>query len=204
MAMPVKYLNEVVTVGSVVSLLTATEHDCFPIVRGEDESSLLVLGTISRRILATLLDRRAYGPPPRGDGDNITPPQQAVALITYDDLARRYPRYPNVDELSFSTEELNCTLDLRPYMNSAPYLIRPNASVHRAYRLFRTLGLRHLVVASEKNHLRGFLTRKDLLASHIEESIAQERRGYTGGGGGGGRGQGGLGGEKSKITQNLI
>ncbi len=38
-------------------------------------------------------------------------------------------------------------LDLRPFMQRNPFVVHADASLSRAYRLFRTMGLRHLFVA---------------------------------------------------------
>jgi chloride channel 7 len=38
-------------------------------------------------------------------------------------------------------------MDLRPFMQRNPFVVHADASLSRAYRLFRTMGLRHLFVA---------------------------------------------------------
>ena len=43
--------------------------------------------------------------------------------------------------------ELDMLLDLRPFMQRNPFVVQADASLSRAYRLFRTMGLRHLFVA---------------------------------------------------------
>ncbi|CAN0416949.1 unnamed protein product, partial [Laminaria digitata] len=42
------------------------------------------------------------------------------------------------------------------------------ASAHRAYIMFRTLGLRHLVVVNHYNEVTGIITRENLLSEHFE------------------------------------
>ncbi len=44
-------------------------------------------------------------------------------------------------------------------------------SVERTYILFRTMGVRHLVVIDEHNHVRGIVTRKDLLGFRLGERL---------------------------------
>lgn len=39
-------------------------------------------------------------------------------------------------------------------------------SPQRAYRVFRTLGLRHLIVVNKRNQVLGMVTRHDLVATH--------------------------------------
>ena len=51
-------------------------------------------------------------------------------------------------------------LDLRPYINTSASAIQESFSVERTYVVFRTLGLRHLVVVDRHNHVKGIVTRK--------------------------------------------
>jgi CBS-domain-containing membrane protein len=53
-------------------------------------------------------------------------------------------------------------VDLRPFMNRAPFTIRGDASASRAHQVFMGLGLRHLIVVDQLNHVVGMITRKDL------------------------------------------
>ena len=50
--------------------------------------------------------------------------------------------------------------------------IQDCASIQRTYRVFRTLGLRHLVVVDAGNKVRGIITRKDLDHHTLEERLA--------------------------------
>lgn len=168
MAQPVRHLREVVTVEEIFICLTSCEHDCFPVVHQIADSAEHVVGTVQRRVLSTVLECRAFNRPSAVGGDRS-------ALVTQEMLARLYPRYPIVEDMNFTTEELMCTVDLRPYLNCAPFIVRQTASVERAYRLFRTLGLRHLIVVDDSNSLVGMLTRKDLLSHHIVECLREDR-----------------------------
>jgi len=47
----------------------------------------------------------------------------------------------------------SCVVDLRPFMNTAPYVLNESASLSRTYRLFRTMGLRHLCVINDTNQV---------------------------------------------------
>lgn len=44
-------------------------------------------------------------------------------------------------------------------------------SLQRSYRIFRTLGLRHLVVIDMRNKVVGMITRQDLMQFHIQERV---------------------------------
>lgn len=46
-------------------------------------------------------------------------------------------------------------------------------SLHRTYQIFRTLGLRHLVVIDIHNQVVGIITRQDLLPFYIQKRIAE-------------------------------
>ena len=48
---------------------------------------------------------------------------------------------------SLGPQQLEQMLDLRPFMQRNPFVVHADASLSRAYRLFRTMGLRHLYVA---------------------------------------------------------
>lgn len=64
-------------------------------------------------------------------------------------------------------------MDLRPYCDTAPYTVYEAASVPRAYRLFRTVGMRHLLVLNSLNELVGIITRDELLEENIDEALAK-------------------------------
>jgi chloride channel 7 len=60
---------------------------------------------------------------------------------------------------------------MRPYCNTAPHTVQETTSANRAYEIFRTLGLRMLVVVNRYNQCVGAITRDDLtveaLAKHM-------------------------------------
>eukprot|EP01024_Parvocaulis_polyphysoides_P049504 TRINITY_DN4801_c0_g1_i1.p4 TRINITY_DN4801_c0_g1~~TRINITY_DN4801_c0_g1_i1.p4 ORF type:complete len:219 (+),score=8.36 TRINITY_DN4801_c0_g1_i1:194-850(+) len=56
----------------------------------------------------------------------------------------------------------NYYVDLRPFMRRYPYLMHENAPMSRAYRLFRTMGLRQIFVTA-KPRVKGIITRKDIV-----------------------------------------
>lgn len=58
------------------------------------------------------------------------------------------------------TSVLQDMLDLRPYIDSSAAAVQESFSLERTYVVFRTLGLRHLVVVDRHNHVKGMVTRK--------------------------------------------
>lgn len=81
-----------------------------------------------------------------------------------------YPRYPKLDDLisSLTDEMYDYHVDLRSVMNIASHTVSHSASFPRIYQLFRSLGLRHLVVIDDRNQVVGMITRKDL-ARYVKE-----------------------------------
>lgn len=55
-----------------------------------------------------------------------------------------------------SSIEKEMFLDLRPFMQRSPYLVQSDASLTRAYRLFRTMGLRHMFVSQPQPKVNNF------------------------------------------------
>ncbi|RLN51247.1 hypothetical protein BBJ28_00015669, partial [Nothophytophthora sp. Chile5] len=122
---------------------------------------------------------------PRVDDKLLQSPLASNYCLSYRDLEAHYPRYPiptpfqenfsaaahashvNGDELyTLSEEDRALWVDLTPYMNQTPYLIQEEAPFVRAYRLFRSAGLRHLVVVNRHNNVRGIITRRELEEEH--------------------------------------
>ena len=54
-------------------------------------------------------------------------------------------------------------IDLRPHCDPSPYTVYETMPLRRVFRLFTTMGLRHLVVVDSQSHVVGMITRKDFL-----------------------------------------
>ena len=65
-------------------------------------------------------------------------------------------------ELSIPEDHDEMLIDLRHFMNLSPYTCIESVSFARLFNLFRSMGLRHLVVVNENNKVVGIVTRKDL------------------------------------------
>lgn len=177
MSTEVKCLRPVERVGVVYDLLRSCGHGTFPIV--DTASGGTLYGTASRYMLCTLLQRRAFGSPDvledyDGPQQNLGP-RRLSPLVQWDTIERAYPRYPTIADVEIRDSERNCWLDLRPYANTAPYTINETASIQRTYRLFRTLGLRFLVVVNHNNQVVGIITRKNLLPKALTDSLLRGR-----------------------------
>ena len=78
-----------------------------------------------------------------------------------------YPRYFTLQEVDVSEDDMECTVDLRPFHNSSPYSVVSCTPLPRMFNLFRALGLRHLVVVNDCNEVVGMVTRKDLVKYRV-------------------------------------
>jgi len=88
-------------------------------------------------------------------------------------FGKDYPRYPSIKTVKIPVNDRNKYINLTPYMNLTPYLIQKNATVDRVFRLFRTMGLRHLPVVNEFGAVVGMITRRDLV--NFEERIEKKK-----------------------------
>lgn len=68
-------------------------------------------------------------------------------------------------------------------MQRHPFIVHADARLSRAYRLFRTMGLRHMYITPEKPMVVGVVTRKDLseenAALTLGERAADSAREYS-------------------------
>jgi chloride channel 7 len=181
MSTPVVTINPIIRVSALYDLLKRTTHNGFPVT---NEAGHL-RGIILRKTLCTLLKLRVFSvpvtqtsgggggvltgaPPSAGkDGDSLV--QLApVATLFLDTMERNYPRYPTIDEITLTASEMNAWVDVRPYMDTSAYSVHANASVQRTYKLFRTMGLRHLAVVDGDHNVTGIVTRHELHEHALE------------------------------------
>jgi len=179
MSAPVQTVQPVVRVGEVYDLLSRVGHHCFPVV---DDAGVMV-GTVSRKVITSLIKHRAWTPYFPHSG--LSPAQQRngapsfsspIPILNWSTLENVYPRYVLITELSVTQLQRQYYIDLRPYLDPAPYTVREAASLERAYRLFRTLGLRHLPVVDSRQRVAGMVTRVNLSHHHLEACAVRRRR----------------------------
>ena len=93
----------------------------------------------------------------------------ACPQVAYETIERgSYPKEPSIHSIKLSSFEREAWLDLRQYFDSSPYVLIDTSSIQKAYRYFRTLGLRHLLCTDHQNRLTGILSRKDLTERRLE------------------------------------
>lgn len=60
-------------------------------------------------------------------------------------------------------------IDFRPYMNPGPYIVYNSSKLSKIFRLYRSMGLRHLPVINDANEVVGILTRKELMTDFKQD-----------------------------------
>uniref|UniRef100_A0A671X9Z0 Chloride channel protein n=1 Tax=Sparus aurata TaxID=8175 RepID=A0A671X9Z0_SPAAU len=170
MSSPVTCLNRIEKVGTIVDTLsnTSTNHNGFPVVvqvTGSDEPAKLC-GLILRSQLIVLLKHKVFVELARS---RLT--QRKLQLKDFRDA---YPRFPPIQSIHVSQDERECMMDLTEFMNATPYTVPQETSLPRVFKLFRALGLRHLVVVDDENRVVGLVTRKDLARYHLGKHGLEE------------------------------
>uniref|UniRef100_A0A0A9YRE8 Chloride channel protein n=1 Tax=Lygus hesperus TaxID=30085 RepID=A0A0A9YRE8_LYGHE len=164
MSYPVLAFGPTESIGTIVEALSSETYNGFPIVETTTNNPLSkakdglptvgkLRGLILRSQLIVLLQQRAYVE--NGYSNDGT-------HLPLSEFRNNYPRYCEIKDIYIPNEEMDKTLDLRPYMNPSPYTVHDTASLPRIFRLFRALGLRHLVVVTDTNEVVGMVTRKDI------------------------------------------
>jgi chloride channel 7 len=161
MSKPVAVLGEIETVANVVNLLRTTPFNGFPVVKEKK-----LVGIILRKHLTTLLQVRAFSVPK--DRNEPGSELQDVPPVFYETFEKKYPRYPDISLIEVSEEDEANFLDLRPYFDSAPFIISETTSITRAYNVFRGAGCRHMIVCNETHEVVGILTRRNLTEHKLD------------------------------------
>lgn len=169
MSSPVTCFNRVEKVGTIVDVLsiTSTNHNGFPVVAhttGDDEPGKLC-GLILRSQLIVLLKHKVFL-------ERATSRLQRKLQLK--DFRDAYPRFPPIQSIHVSQDERECMMDLTEFMNPTPYTVPQETSLPRVFKLFRALGLRHLVVVDDENMVVGLVTRKDLARYHLGKHGLEE------------------------------
>ncbi|XP_053377608.1 H(+)/Cl(-) exchange transporter 7-like [Mercenaria mercenaria] len=157
---PALTLNKIEKVGRIVEILRNETFCGFPVVNcnGKDNRASKVCGLILRSQLLVLLKHKVFSPP-----DLMQP-----NTVRLKDFRKYYLQNLKIEDIDISTEEMSYVMDLRPYLSPNPYTVGPTFSLPRLFRLFRGLGLRHLIVVNDCREPIGMITRKDLAKFRVE------------------------------------
>ncbi|MGH0158600.1 UNVERIFIED_CONTAM: hypothetical protein FKN15_000324 [Acipenser sinensis] len=150
MSSPVTCFSRFEKVGNIVDVLSnaATNNNGFPVVSEFSVSDEVFV----ERAHSSLIQRK----------------------LQMKDFRDAYPRFPPIQSIHVSQDERECMMDLSEFMNPTPYTVPQETSLPRVFKLFRALGLRHLVVVDEENRVVGLVTRKDLARYHLGKHGLEE------------------------------
>ncbi|XP_036407381.1 H(+)/Cl(-) exchange transporter 7-like [Megalops cyprinoides] len=170
MSSPVTSFNRIEKVGTIVDVLsnTSTNHNGFPVVNEyiDNTEPGKLCGLILRSQLIVLLKHKVFVERARSCLN-----QRKLQLKDFRDA---YPRFPPIQSIHVSQDERECMMDLTEFMNPTPYTVPQETSLPRVFKLFRALGLRHLVVVDNENRAVGLVTRKDLARYHLGKHGLEE------------------------------
>ena len=145
-------------VWDIVETLQETSHNGFPVISFNDKT---FKGMIMRQQLEVILW-------------NVHWTRKPQDVVSYNRMREIEDRI-FVDRLSgippLSAKMMKKHIDISHYIDMSTYAIQEATSLSRTYHMFRTLGLRHLVVVNRCNLVVGIITRKDLVADYMLERI---------------------------------
>lgn len=147
---PAVCLNRVSKVADICSILSDHRcHNAFPII---DQHNDKFRGTVRLYEIILLLSKKVFV--------ETTP---KIPDLKLKDFLDTYPRYePLLANLNITEEEMSYHLDLSSYINPSPYTVYEKSTLSKVYLLFRSLGLRHLVVLDDEHKVVGIVTRSNL------------------------------------------
>ena len=185
-------------VRDLIGILASNDHGAFPVTENpptKPGEPFELHGTITRnRLLKMITHRIGFF-----DGNPESRPADVYGYTTAkdrDDLLDKLKQIPfkspHVAEVaaSLSSVEMDSAwIDVSRLMQRHPFITHADARVSRAYRIFRTMGLRHLYVTPDKPLVVGVMTRKDVIQENTSltlgekaERIMAERRSSGGDG----------------------
>ncbi|KAF4385750.1 hypothetical protein F8388_010306 [Cannabis sativa] len=168
---PVVTLNGIEKVSRVVEVLRNTTHNGFPVLDdgvlrpvGSGIEVTELHGVILRTHLVQVLKKKWFLTEKRKTED-----WEVREKFTSVDLAEREGK---IEEVTVTRDEMEMYIDLHPLTNTTPYTVVESMSVAKAMVLFRSVGLRHMLIvpkyqATGVPPVVGILTRQDLRAHNI-------------------------------------
>ncbi|KAK9816592.1 hypothetical protein WJX72_002361 [[Myrmecia] bisecta] len=189
MTMAVVALPPVVKVRQLVETLRCCSHQSFPVTpdvkRAFDSAEPFDLhGVIRRNTLLRLIQHRVgfFQPQPNGEippsrGHIPTTQKERLALLEkLEDRPLKLRPKDDQERIIRGLEslELEFLVDLRPFMQRNPFVVHADASLSRTYRLFRTMGLRHLFVGPPHPKVIGVVTRKDVAEANAKLALGRK------------------------------
>ena len=175
MTAPVRTVNIFASVHSVSKLLLGNTHGGFPVVKSLGENlENTFCGEITRLELRNLMTRPELFIMKSDFSATVRMPHVSDIMHPHFRVSKNSPHLAT-DELlqQYMNEPLYCDyyVNLSPYINDSGVCVLQHFSLHRAYTLFRTMGLRQMTVVNHTNQVVGTISRKDLMGFAIEERL---------------------------------
>ena len=175
MTKPVRTVNMFASVHSICKVLLGCTHCGFPIVKSLGEKlENTFCGEITRLELRNLMTRPELFIRKTDFNTTVRMPHVSDIMHPHFRVSKKSPHLATDELLQQYINESTYSdyfVNLSPYINDSGVSVPLHFSLHRAYILFRTLGLRHMTVVSHTNQVEGILTRKDLMGFAIEEKL---------------------------------
>lgn len=123
-------------------------------------------GYIMRRHLVTILEYHAWF-------DRRVQPGEEEPLCRWEHFEEKYPKYTQLADVVITEADRSKWVDLTPYLHPTPFTVFESTPLNQCYRLFRTMGMRHLFVLDHNYHAIGLITRKDLSEEGVHHHAAR-------------------------------
>ena len=170
-------------VRDLIGILASNDHGAFPVTENpptKPGEPFELHGTITRnRLLKMITHRIGFF-----DGNPESRPADVYGYTTAkdrDDLLDKLKQIPfkspHVAEVaaSLSSVEMDSAwIDVSRLMQRHPFITHADARVSRAYRIFRTMGLRHLYVTPDRPLVVGVMTRKDVIQENTSLTLGEK------------------------------
>jgi chloride channel 7 len=178
---PVECLHEIASVRDVARVLQLNHH-AFPVQHGRTGATPYH-GLVSSGVLRELLSHSEDISRPAASfhAEGV---REAIPLLHFEQVSEMEHRFLHgaaddartavrIAEMASDAQGTwaDTFIDLAPYIDTSATAVQENFSLDRTYILFRSLGLRHLVVVDQHNRPTGMVTRKDLMGFKIEERL---------------------------------
>jgi chloride channel 7 len=154
-------IQEVEDLQTILQVLSSTTHNGFPVYKMSAENRRTYSGMILRKTLLILIAEKKY----------YHKDTQSPALLDWQHYISLTNRKWAIDQLILPSRDLQreFVIDVRPYMDKSHPVVVDTWCFADAYKMFCTLGLRHLPVVDNNFQIVGILTRHDLMVFYDPE-----------------------------------
>ena len=179
-------LEPIMRVSELLKVLIETNHGAYPVTDAPPTHSgeeFELHGSITRNVLLKMLLHRISFVDPQNPlvGNNLftSPRERDDLLEQLKQIPFKVPSAREVAQRVAQSDVDTMCVDLRSFMQRHPFVVHGDARLSRAYRSFRTLGLRHMYVMPARPRVVGVLTRKDVIHEKAALQLGLYARGLS-------------------------